>query len=67
MIARCARCKRAWNISICQKIPPGGYICPHCEARKHQERVGQLSLSDKGTKGRRKRDAKREKNARRYM
>ena len=67
MIARCTECKRAWNISIYQKIPPGGYVCPHCEARKHKGRGEQLSLSDTGTKGRRKRDAKRERNARRYM
>lgn len=26
-------CGLDWNVSIYQKIPRTGYICPHCESR----------------------------------
>ena len=31
MYARCRICAKTWNISISQKIPKQGYICPWCE------------------------------------
>lgn len=33
MTARCVGCGLHWNISIYQKIPRTGYICPHCDSR----------------------------------
>ena len=41
MTAKCVGCGPArnallrldWNVSIYQKIPRTGYICPHCESR----------------------------------
>ena len=32
--ATCARCGKVWNISIRQKIPYYGYICPKCRYRR---------------------------------
>lgn len=29
----CVGCGLDWNVSIYQKIPRTGYICPHCESR----------------------------------
>ncbi|MFR7893380.1 MAG: hypothetical protein ACLU38_04175 [Dysosmobacter sp.] len=31
MTAKCVGCGLDWNVSIYQKIPRTGYICPHCE------------------------------------
>lgn len=31
--AKCVGCGLDWNVSIYQKIPRTGYICPHCESR----------------------------------
>ena len=36
MYARCQICAKAWNISISQKIPKQGYICPWCENSMRQ-------------------------------
>lgn len=33
MTAKCVGCGLDWNVSIYQKIPCTGYICPHCESR----------------------------------
>lgn len=33
MTAKCVGCGLDWNVSIYQKIPRAGYICPHCESR----------------------------------
>ena len=33
MTAKCVGCELDWNVSIYQKIPRTGYICPHCESR----------------------------------
>lgn len=33
MTAKCVGCGLDWNVSIYQKIPHTGYICPHCESR----------------------------------
>lgn len=33
MTAKCVGCGLHWNVSIYQKIPRSGYICPHCESR----------------------------------
>ena len=33
MTAKCVGCGLDWNVSIYQKIPRTGYICPHCESR----------------------------------
>ena len=33
MTAKCVSCGLDWNVSIYQKIPRTGYICPHCESR----------------------------------
>lgn len=29
----CVGCGTEWNVSIYQKIPRTGYICPHCESK----------------------------------
>lgn len=29
----CTCCGHLWNISIYQKIPRSGYICPYCESK----------------------------------
>jgi len=29
----CTYCGRLWNVSILQRIPKSGYICPHCESK----------------------------------
>lgn len=34
MNAKCIGCKRMWNVSVLQKIPKLGYICPQCEIQK---------------------------------
>ena len=31
MYAKCQICAKTWNISISQRIPKQGYICPWCE------------------------------------
>ena len=31
--SKCVGCGLDWNVSIYQKIPRTGYICPHCESR----------------------------------
>lgn len=31
--ARCVICGMIWNISTYQRIPSGGYTCPHCDGR----------------------------------
>ena len=41
MYARCIRCHQVWNIAVGQKIPKGGYICPYCETRERDNRLGQ--------------------------
>lgn len=60
MTARCVICKRSWNISIYQKIDSSGYVCPQCEAQKHQRRSpapgNATPATVAGKKGRRKRD-----------
>ena len=33
MTAKCNGCGLQWNISIYQRIPKTGYICPHCDSR----------------------------------
>lgn len=33
MTAKRVGCGLDWNVSIYQKIPRTGYICPHCESR----------------------------------
>lgn len=33
MTAKCIGCEQEWNISIHQRIPKTGYICPRCESR----------------------------------
>lgn len=33
MTAKCVGCGLDRNVSIYQKIPRTGYICPHCESR----------------------------------
>ena len=33
MTAKCVGCGLDWNVSVYQKIPRTGYICPHCESR----------------------------------
>ncbi len=30
MRSRCHSCGKYWNISILQKIPKTGYVCPYC-------------------------------------
>lgn len=30
MHAECVKCCLSWNVSIFQKIPKSGYICPRC-------------------------------------
>lgn len=35
MTAKCVGCGLDWNVSVYQKIPRTGYICPHCESRLH--------------------------------
>ena len=71
--AKCVKCGLSWNISTLMKIGEEGYICPHCSGRsagqKKQRDTGKRiagPYKEKGTRGRRKRDIKREKNARRY-
>lgn len=32
--ARCVICGMIWNISAHQRIPSGGYICPHCDGQR---------------------------------
>jgi len=34
MTARCTRCAIHWNISVYQRIPKEGYVCPYCESRR---------------------------------
>lgn len=36
--ARCTVCGLTWNISIGQKIPKGGYVCPHCDYRRKEHK-----------------------------
>ena len=37
MTAKCVGCGLDWNVSIYQKIPRTGYICPHCESRLRRD------------------------------
>ena len=50
MTIKCVGCGLHWNVSIYQKIPHSGYICPHCESRL---RAGEPLPNDKaGQNGR---------------
>lgn len=33
MTALCVGCGLRWNVSVYQRIPDTGYICPHCTSR----------------------------------
>ncbi len=33
----CTYCGQDWWVSILQKIPKSGYICPHCESKLRRE------------------------------
>lgn len=37
MKAKCVGCGQVWNISVLQKIPKSGYVCPHCEGKRIRE------------------------------
>lgn len=39
MNAKCIDCQLAWNVSILQKIPKSGYICPKCEAKRKKRQT----------------------------
>lgn len=42
-------CGLDWNVSIYQKIPRTGYICPHCESRiRAGEPLKNIQASPKG-------------------
>ena len=47
MTAKCVGCGLDWNVSICQKIPRTGYICPHCESRLRGEPLPNIQASQK--------------------
>lgn len=71
--AKCIKCGLFWNVSSLMKIGKSGYVCPHCSditAGRKDQRKNDKEVAgpprEKGTKGRRKRDLKRERNARRY-
>lgn len=49
MTAKCVGCGLVWNVSIYQRIPPTGYICPHCDSRlRAGESLKQIQTSPKG-------------------
>lgn len=49
MTAKCVGCGIDWNVSIYQKIPRTGYICPHCESRiRAGEPLKNIQASPKG-------------------
>ena len=49
MTAKCVGCGLDWNVSIYQKIPRTGYICPHCESRiRAGEPLKNIQASPKG-------------------
>jgi hypothetical protein len=46
LMARCQTCKRAWNISVLQRIPRTGYECPWCTSkRKKLTRPARVKVS----------------------
>lgn len=69
----CVKCGLAWDASILAKDGRVGYVCPHCtdlhkqNKQPYPEKQAEEPRREQGTKGRRKRDAKRKKNADRYM
>lgn len=71
----CIKCGLAWDTSILTKDGRVGYICPRCTDLRNYKQSNKPDpvkqaiepLREIGTKGRRKRDAKRKKNADRYM
>lgn len=42
MKARCVACGRLWGISLYQRIPKGGYVCPRCAYKKAPWRAATL-------------------------
>ena len=36
MTEKCVVCGLRWHVCRNKVIPPGGYVCPHCEYRRHQ-------------------------------
>lgn len=48
MTAKCVGCGLDWNVSIYQKIPRTGYICPHCESRIRAGEPLKIQASPKG-------------------
>lgn len=55
MTAKCVGCGLDWNVSIYQKIPRTGYICPHCESRlRAGETLPNIQASQKARPQRRK-------------
>lgn len=50
MTAKCVGCGLDWNVSIYQKIPRTGYICPHCESRlRAGETLPNIQASQEGS------------------
>lgn len=40
--AVCIKCGKDWNISLKQKIPKGGYICPRCRGKEAKDNGGKV-------------------------
>lgn len=36
MTEKCVVCGLRWHVCRNKVIPPGGYVCPHCEYHGHQ-------------------------------
>ncbi len=34
MTAKCIDCNLHWNVSVKREIPPEGYVCPWCNAKR---------------------------------
>lgn len=56
MTEKCVVCGLRWHVCRDKKIPPCGYVCPHCEYRRrerpegecvHQEHKGEVGSCGK--------------------
>lgn len=41
MTEKCVVCGLRWHVCRDKKIPPGGYVCPHCEYRRRERPEGE--------------------------
>ena len=47
MTEKCVVCGLRWHVCKDKVIPPGGYVCPHCEYRRRRSYENSSTSSKK--------------------